>query len=270
VRFSLPDNDVFTIDAAAATPASTSSVAHVGTVLFNMAVNPVPRIVGGTPQNVVYVSNTEAHNEVRFEGPGNNGATTVQGHLHEARITTVIGSSVTPRRLNTHIDYSVRPAPAGTAAKSLATPTALAVTSDGQTIYVAAFGWTQTVDVPGTKIKFELVALPGGKATIGSPVDEAGRKDDEKRREVTLQPFWLGAREVTWKEFNAYRYGKDLDGITRQSLITLAREDLDIPFVERPIGRTELYVADEVFLCGTGAEVTAEARAAADRLLAAG
>jgi branched-chain amino acid aminotransferase len=49
----------------------------------------------------------------------------------------------------------------------------------------------------------------------------------------------------------------NLDGITRQSLITLAREDLGLPFQERPIGRTELYVADEVFLCGTGAEVTA-------------
>jgi branched-chain amino acid aminotransferase len=48
----------------------------------------------------------------------------------------------------------------------------------------------------------------------------------------------------------------NLDGITRHSLITLAREDLAIPFVERQIGRTELYVADEVFLCGTGAEVT--------------
>ena len=48
----------------------------------------------------------------------------------------------------------------------------------------------------------------------------------------------------------------NLDGITRQSLITLARVDLGIPFVERPIGRTELYVAEEVFLCGTGAEIT--------------
>jgi branched-chain amino acid aminotransferase len=48
----------------------------------------------------------------------------------------------------------------------------------------------------------------------------------------------------------------NLDGITRRSLIALAQEDLDIPFVERPIGRTELYVADEMFLCGTGAEVT--------------
>jgi branched-chain amino acid aminotransferase len=49
----------------------------------------------------------------------------------------------------------------------------------------------------------------------------------------------------------------NLDGITRQSLITLAREDLGISFSERPIGRTELYIADEMFLCGTGAEVTA-------------
>jgi branched-chain amino acid aminotransferase len=49
----------------------------------------------------------------------------------------------------------------------------------------------------------------------------------------------------------------NLDGITRQSLIALAREDLAIPFTERPIGRTELYVADELFLCGTGAEITA-------------
>ena len=33
-------------------------------------------------------------------------------------------------------------------------------------------------------------------------------------------------------------------------------EDLGMPFVERDIGRTELYVADELFLCGTGAQVT--------------
>lgn len=49
----------------------------------------------------------------------------------------------------------------------------------------------------------------------------------------------------------------NLDGITRQSITTLAAEDLGIPFVERHIGRTELYVADEMFLCGTGAEITA-------------
>lgn len=48
----------------------------------------------------------------------------------------------------------------------------------------------------------------------------------------------------------------NLDGITRRSLITLATEDLGFKFVERPISRSELYVSEEIFLCGTGAEVT--------------
>jgi branched-chain amino acid aminotransferase len=47
----------------------------------------------------------------------------------------------------------------------------------------------------------------------------------------------------------------NLDGITRWSIIEMSA-DLGIPFVERPIGRTELYVANEMFLCGTGAEIT--------------
>lgn len=48
----------------------------------------------------------------------------------------------------------------------------------------------------------------------------------------------------------------NLDGITRRSLITFITEDLKLPFVERTIGRSELYTADELFLCGTGAQVT--------------
>jgi branched-chain amino acid aminotransferase len=48
----------------------------------------------------------------------------------------------------------------------------------------------------------------------------------------------------------------NLDGITRRTLIALAREDLGLAVLERPVGRTELYTSDEMFLCGTGAEVT--------------
>ncbi|MCX7808533.1 MAG: branched-chain amino acid transaminase [Deltaproteobacteria bacterium] len=47
-----------------------------------------------------------------------------------------------------------------------------------------------------------------------------------------------------------------LAGVTRDSLITILKEDLSIPLVEREIARDELYVADEIFLCGTAAEVT--------------
>ncbi|MDP9381313.1 MAG: branched-chain amino acid transaminase [Chloroflexota bacterium] len=46
-----------------------------------------------------------------------------------------------------------------------------------------------------------------------------------------------------------------LAGITRSTLIQLASEVLGVPTVERSLDRTELYVAQEVFLCGTGAEV---------------
>lgn len=48
----------------------------------------------------------------------------------------------------------------------------------------------------------------------------------------------------------------NLDGITRRSLIQMATEDLGLQFQEREIGRTELYVTDELFLCGTGAQIT--------------
>ncbi|MBI2903522.1 MAG: branched-chain amino acid transaminase [Candidatus Methylomirabilis oxyfera] len=47
-----------------------------------------------------------------------------------------------------------------------------------------------------------------------------------------------------------------LEGITRETVIELAREELGIETTERAIGRTELYIADEAFLCGTGAQVS--------------
>lgn len=51
-----------------------------------------------------------------------------------------------------------------------------------------------------------------------------------------------------------------LEGITRRSIIELAREELKIPVVERPIDRSELYICDELFLTGTAAQVTAVTR----------
>ncbi|MBI1823878.1 MAG: branched-chain amino acid transaminase [Nitrospirae bacterium] len=46
-----------------------------------------------------------------------------------------------------------------------------------------------------------------------------------------------------------------LDGITRNSVMTLARE-LGIPFREERFTRDELYIADEAFFTGTAAEIT--------------
>ena len=134
VRFTLPDTDVFAVNANSLT--QTAAYAHVGTTLFNMATNP--------KTGTLYVSNTDAQNNVRFEGPGTFAGHTVQGNLAQARITVISGTSVLPRRLNKHINYSQLAGSAGfdptAATHSLSMPLDMQVTSDGNTLYVAAFG----------------------------------------------------------------------------------------------------------------------------------
>jgi len=146
VKFDLPDEDVFGIDADANPPVqiagATGVFASVGTILMNMITNPVT--------DKVYVSNLEAINRVRFEGPGTFAApfkpvgepATVQGHLAESRITILDGSTVTPRHLNKHIDYSAccSAIPNTENDDSIGFPVDMAISSDGATLYVAAFG----------------------------------------------------------------------------------------------------------------------------------
>ena len=48
-----------------------------------------------------------------------------------------------------------------------------------------------------------------------------------------------------------------LESITRASVIQLCNEVLKVPVKERDVDRTELYIADETFLCGTLAEIEA-------------
>jgi branched-chain amino acid aminotransferase len=47
-----------------------------------------------------------------------------------------------------------------------------------------------------------------------------------------------------------------LEGITRRSVMELARKELGLTVVERPIDRTEVYICEELFLTGTAAQVT--------------
>ena len=141
VRFDLPDLDVFAISATANPPIETAAYPHVGTLLFNMTTNPVT--------GKLYVSNTEALNEVRFEGAGTLAAelkplgepASVRGRFSQARITVIdAAGNVTPRHLNKHLDYDAMPQPPSAKARSLATPLDMAVSADGTTLYVAAFG----------------------------------------------------------------------------------------------------------------------------------
>lgn len=132
VKLNLPDYDVFEIVAAGAAPQLGARASGVGTTLFNLAVNPV--------SGFVYVSNLEARNLTRFEGPGSR-SSTVRGHFVESRITVLNGTSVLPRHLNKHItSYGAATGTAAERALSLATPLQLAVTADGTRLYTVAMG----------------------------------------------------------------------------------------------------------------------------------
>ena len=190
VRLSLPDRDVFALDAN--TLAAGPVFAHVGTILFDMARNPVT--------GKLYVTNTDSQNEVRFEGPGVHGGSTVQGHLSEARISVLdpAGPSVDPQHLNLHIDYGALHTDPGAdhaaidaqIPHSLATPLQVVVSDDpgDQKVYVAAFGSARigvfdasTLEDPLFDTSFDPTAASAGYIpTGGGPAGLALDADNDR------------------------------------------------------------------------------------------
>src|SRR5262249_35272627 len=164
VPFSLPDLDVFRIDADASPPAplpSDSAVSGVGTVLFNMAVRPT--------NGKLFVSNTEARNPVRFEP-------VLRGHLTESRISIVDGTSVSPVHLNPHIAFDVSPGPAPAIAQSVAFPTDMVFSADGTTLYVAALGSGAVAALDAAQLEDGVVSkalIPVGDGPSGLALDAA-------------------------------------------------------------------------------------------------
>ncbi len=205
VHFSLPDNDVFSINADTLNPGSVQTYSGVGTVLFNLVVNPAT--------GKVYASNTESPNHVRFEGSGDHGGSTVQGHLSETRITIIdpVTSSVTPQHLNQHIDYSKlhTAGNAGTDADiaamrphTLAGPMQMAVNAAGNKVYLAAFGSekigvfnTSALEDPNFSINFDpTIASSDYIQTAGGP---SGLVLDEARdRLYVMQRFDHSIAEI--------------------------------------------------------------------------
>lgn len=55
-------------------------------------------------------------------------------------------------------------------------------------------------------------------------------------------------------------HANNLEGIVRRSMIQLLRDELGVTVHERNIDRTEVYIADEAFMCGTGVQIAAITR----------
>lgn len=61
--------------------------------------------------------------------------------------------------------------------------------------------------IPGTKVGFQMIPVPGGKGWIGSPKTEKGRRQDESPlHSVKVDSFWMGKFEVTWDEYELFVY----------------------------------------------------------------
>jgi formylglycine-generating enzyme required for sulfatase activity len=64
---------------------------------------------------------------------------------------------------------------------------------------------TYTEKIPGSTVSFDMAAIPGGRFLMGSPLGEAGRKEDEgPQHPVEIRPLWVGKCEVTWDEFDLF------------------------------------------------------------------
>lgn len=160
LRFHLPDRDVFRLDARQDPPVVADDLPHVGTIIFNLAVNPT--------DGRVYASNLESRNRVRFEP-------VLNGHLAESRITVMDFEAGTaePVHLNPHIDHSTPSGPAEEIEQSLAFPMDLVFSADGETLYTTAHG-SSLVAVLDREARVQArIAVGGGPSGLALSSDGA-------------------------------------------------------------------------------------------------
>ncbi|HUQ97671.1 MAG TPA: SUMF1/EgtB/PvdO family nonheme iron enzyme [Chitinophagaceae bacterium] len=78
--------------------------------------------------------------------------------------------------------------------------------------------------IPGTALQCSMIPIKGGSFKMGSAtVDKAAQKQEGPQHTVQLSPFWIGAYEVTYDEFDAYLQDENttqnskVDAVTRPS-----------------------------------------------------
>ncbi len=82
-----------------------------------------------------------------------------------------------------------------------------------------------TNTIPGTRVTFVMVPIKGGEFVMGTPDNEPDRKPDEgPQHKVKIDPFWMGAYEVTWNEYELFMY-PDEEKRTRATVPTDASGD---------------------------------------------
>src|SRR5207248_2319588 len=141
------------IAANAPTPSVVRTVSGVGTILYDVAVNPL--------SGNLYVPNTDARNLVRF-------APNLRGHLVQTRVSIInpATGATTHVDLNPHINYSVAPGPASEIAQSLSQPGQGVFSADGSRYYLTAFGSAKVAVLNAAGTVTARIAVGGGPSGV--------------------------------------------------------------------------------------------------------
>jgi formylglycine-generating enzyme required for sulfatase activity len=77
-------------------------------------------------------------------------------------------------------------------------------------------------------VAFEMVAVPGGEFTLGSPPSEPCRAADEgPQRRVRVSRFWMGRVEVSWDEYMAFYQATRSEGRSDTRALSSTPEGVD-------------------------------------------
>ena len=97
---------------------------------------------------------------------------------------------------------------------------------------VAAY--TETIEINGQKITFEMQPIPGGRFTIGSPETEPHRNEDEGPQvELEVAPFWMSRTEVTWRLYDQFM--AEYDGYLNHPQHRIPADDADAVSFPTPL-----------------------------------
>ncbi len=77
--------------------------------------------------------------------------------------------------------------------------------------------------IVNSELTFDMIPIPGGEFTMGSPEDEEGRDENEGPQvELRIEPFWMMSTEVTWDLYDFWSQQND----------TARRKHLNLPATE--------------------------------------
>lgn len=94
-----------------------------------------------------------------------------------------------------------------------------------------------TVKIPNTDVTFDMLPIPGGEFTMGTPAGETGRRDDEgPQRKVRIDPFWMGKHEVTWDEYRLFMFSQMAKEDVNKDAMVDAISRPTRPYVEMSFG----------------------------------